>query len=762
MEKKSKVVSKRLRKQLDELERGKRYDEATQLLEPIARRGNADAQYEMGELLYHKMVHEAEAVVRNYSKIEKAIFWLNLSRKPELCKADFSDFNKMINWYEKAAKQKHIKAMVELAEWYTPIRCGSSAKHVIKQSPFFTLKCNFNHALSLYIKALEIGGDDSFFDVCVIENLLHSSHVPQKVKDKVVDILQARVKKGCCHAADHLFRIWESKYCFPQREPYYDLQIDEQELLHTDWFQLLLGHEIECKKKGEYSGADALRFLSDLATNGDQEALDMLTEIGMQVGGLVACWAGDIHYKRQNYEIALRCYQLGEYPRMLAQMYERGEGTTPDAEKAFHYYEEAEDYYNMGRMYEQGLGTKKDLRKAFECYHKIVDRKIYEHDSEEEKNKILSARSSFRRLKKILFEQNDEIRMTVAAQGQKSVCGFLFTSYGDCQFTIDWGDGQVEEINNEKGEEIHAEHTYVKKGEWHICLKSNETHTLTSFHYTCEACTLKALDVTQCPILIDLYCVNQGLKCLNVSKNPRLGRLVCRGNKLKTLNIRRNNRLTQLDCSNNPELYYVNWHPRYSALTKVCMKNIINLDQLGFLDYLLKRNKGQKCEPIAEASFDPVFLPLSYYMRCLNWRDVKAKIKEGGYPIWKEHSWKKYKSAFDDMSSREDFHYTGIDRLVCEGGYTYYWLYSSREKKYVHQDLEDVVMHLMPWSETLDIPVEIKEKEGWMMFPQVTWADVFCTCFIEMTCSHWKETEEIIQWERDYWERHRQRQEKYE
>ena len=51
MEKKSKVVSKRLRKQLDELERGKRYDEATQLLEPIARRGNADAQYEMGELL---------------------------------------------------------------------------------------------------------------------------------------------------------------------------------------------------------------------------------------------------------------------------------------------------------------------------------------------------------------------------------------------------------------------------------------------------------------------------------------------------------------------------------------------------------------------------------------------------------------------------------------------------------------------------------------------------------------------------------------
>ena len=762
MEKKSKVVSKRLRKQLDELERSKRYDEATQLLEPIARRGNADAQYEIGELLYHKMVHEAEAVVRNYSNFEKAIFWSDLSRKPELCKADFSDFSKMIDWYEKAVEQKHAKAMVELAEWYTPIVSRSSVKHVIKQSSFFTLKCDFNYALSLYIEALESGGDDSFFDVCVIENLLHSPHVPQKVKDKVVDILQARVKKGCCHAADHLFRIWESKYRSPQRKPYYDMQIDEHELLHTDWFRLLLDHEAECEKKNEYSAGDALRLLSDLAKNGNQEALDMLTGIGMKTGGSSACWAGDVYYERKEYKKALECYLAGEYVYKLGGMYERGEGTTPDMEKAFYYYKQANDNYNIGRMYEQGLGTKKDLRKAFECYHKIVDRKIYEHDSEEEKNEILSARCSFRRLKKILFEQKDEIRMTVAAKGQKSVCGFSFTSYGDCQFTIDWGDGQEEAINNEKGEEIQAEHTYAKLGKWNISLRSNETHTITSFHYTCETCILKALDVTQCPILIDLYCVNQGLKRLNVSKNPRLGRLVCRGNKLKILNIRRNNRLTQLDCSDNPELYHVDWNPQYSALTKVCMKNIINFDQLDFLDYLLKRNKGQKCEPIAEASFDPVFLPLSYYMRCLNWSDVKAKIKEGGYPIWKEHSWRKYKSAFDDMSSREDFHYTGIDRIVCEGGYTYYWLYSSREKKYIHQDLEDVVMNLMPWSETLDMPVEIREKEGWMMFPQVTWADVFCPCFIEMTCSHWKETEEIIQWERDYWERHRQRQKKYE
>ena len=153
MEKRNKVISKRLQKQLNELVSNRRYDEAEQLLEPIARNGNADAQYKMGKLFYYKMITEAESEVKNYSKIEKAIFWGNLSSKPELCKTDFSDTNKMIDWYEKAAKQKHVKAMVELAAWYAPVSCcWSSEKRVIKQSPSFTIKCDLEQALSLYIE----------------------------------------------------------------------------------------------------------------------------------------------------------------------------------------------------------------------------------------------------------------------------------------------------------------------------------------------------------------------------------------------------------------------------------------------------------------------------------------------------------------------------------------------------------------------------------------------------------------------------------
>lgn len=753
MEKKSNVVSKRLRKQLDELERSKRYDEAAQLLEPIARRGNADAQYEMGELLYHKMVHEAEAVVRNYSNFEKAIFWSDLSRKPELCKADFSDFSKMIDWYEKAAKQKHIKAMVELAEWYTPIVSCSSAKHVIKQSSFFTLKCDFNHALSLYIEALESGGDDSFFDVCVIGNLLHSPHVPQKVKDKVVKILYVRAKKGCYRSANHLLRIWESKYRSPQRKPYYDLQIDEHELLHTDWFRLLLDHEAECEKKNEYSASNALSLLSDLAKNGNQEALDMLTGIGMKTGGSSACWAGDVYYERKEYKKALECYLAGEYVYKLGGMYERGEGTTPDMEKAFQYYEEAEDRFNMGRMYEQGLGTKKDLWKALDCYHHYIDDLLISSSEYEERNeKILYARRSFRRLKKMLYMQKDEVIMTVVANKKDAIYTFSFTSYNDCVFTIDWGDGYVEKVSNEEGGEIHLTHSYEKAGEWHIQLKSDETHTLTALHYNCESCVLKALDVTQCPILLDLYCVNQSLRYLNVLNNPRLERLVCRGNRLRTLNIRKNYRLTQLDCSDNPKLHHVDWHPRYAALSLVCMKNTACSEQLAPLAELLKLNKGGMCDAIMETQLQPICLPLTYYMRCMTWNGVKAKMKKGGYPISIHHSWSKYKAAFDDMRSRNDFHYDGSNRIVCEGGYTYCECFHADKKEYVHQDLEDMLINSTPWSETLDMPVLMREKEGWMMFPLATWADVFCACFSEMTYSHWKETEKIIRSEQEFWE----------
>lgn len=549
------------------------------------------------------------------------------------------------------------------------------------------------------------------------------------MKNEVMQTVLVLAREGNCDAAYHLIDEWWWHFRSPDRVPDI-LHLTPEELLHTDWFLTLLNYEVECQKKGEHVEDDAIRLLDELAKNGNQEALDMLTDIGLQVGGLVACWAGNSHYERQEYEKALDCYLAGNDIYKLGKMYERGEGTAPDAEKAFHYYVKAEDYYNMGRMYEQGIiGREKDLQKAFECYHKIIDRKIYKHYSEEWKEKILATRRSFSHLKKILFAQKDEIRMTIVAKEPESVCRFSFTSYGDCLFRIDWGDGQMEEINNEKGEEIHAGHTYAKKGEWNICLRSDETHTITSFHYTCEACTLKALNVTQCPILIDLYCVNQELKSLNVSRNPRLQRLVCRGNKLKILNIRKNNRLTQLDCSDNP-LNYLNWHPRYSALLQVCIQNTTLFpDQYGFLDYLLKRNDGREVDVISEDSFEKLHLNLAYYMRCSNWKDIKEEVKNG-VTSGKIHTWEKYRQAFAKICSMEvdKTNTNGKWKIVSDG-----WVhgeYNLGNGDYSPQDIEDVHMS---WREWLATPVEAVEKEGWMMLPLTKPSKIAGQCFLGMT-----------------------------
>lgn len=59
----------------------------------------------------------------------------------------------------------------------------------------------------------------------------------------------------------------------------------------------------------------------------------MLTDIGMKTKGLSVCWAGDIYYERKEYKKALECYLAGEGVYKLGEMYERGEGTTPDMEK---------------------------------------------------------------------------------------------------------------------------------------------------------------------------------------------------------------------------------------------------------------------------------------------------------------------------------------------------------------------------------------------------------------------------------------------
>ena len=75
MERRNKVVSKRLQKQLKELIRSGQLEEAALRLEPFAKVGNPNAQYQLGQLLFDIMRDK-----KDYTDIEKVAYWYGCTR----------------------------------------------------------------------------------------------------------------------------------------------------------------------------------------------------------------------------------------------------------------------------------------------------------------------------------------------------------------------------------------------------------------------------------------------------------------------------------------------------------------------------------------------------------------------------------------------------------------------------------------------------------------------------------------------------------
>lgn len=716
------IISKPLKKQLEKLAAENKYAEACELLKPAAQRGNPAAQCQMGNLLLRDM----------------------------RAKEDYADIGQAVDWYEKAAAQNFFPAMKALANLYIPF--GGDFERD-RKSASFTLPPNLERALDLYAR-LCAAGERYIFSPWGLCYLLDLDEVTPEMKDKVVKTLFTSAEEGSREAAAELLAVWEEKFRFPDRGCY-DVQKSEHELLQSSWFKLLLDDETECEKTGGYSGTEATRLLSDLARKGNREALDLLTDIGGQGNSAAACWAGHVHYEKSDYASALKCFhnaagKRGSYA-MLGRMYEHGEGTAPDVEKAFHYYKEADDLLNMGRMYEQGIGTKKDRWKALDCYRTAIAQEIWEPEGREADMRTRICRK-IRRLKKALFAKHDSIGMTVKTRSMNAVCSFTLASCDDCHFKVDWGDGTTQQIDNEQGGALRMEHIYIGVGTWHIAVEGDETHTITSLHYTCTTCILSWLNVSNCPVLTDLYCVDQNLCSLDVSQNPRLERLVCRNNRLKILNIEKNLRLTQLDCSDNKDLSSIYWKAD-SPLRKVCIDLFMLAPYNDYrLEHLLKLNNGELTGPMPEERLEHLQLWVAYYMRCCNWTEMMRTAAEKVESYCFEHqSLRKRKCAFNAIRrmamdvpwDNEPFQLAEIrpsGRIECDEtqNFSFFADYAPE----VSQSFEDTNLFIYPWRDCLAMPVELKEYESWLMFPLIQPVEIAAPCFCLMTDWYVEETEE--------------------
>ena len=94
-------------------------------------------------------------------------------------------------------------------------------------------------------------------------------------------------------------------------------------------------------------------------------------------------------YNSQDYHGAFKAFEelsntdpVAQY--YLANMYAGGQGTEPDKEKAFQWFEKsaeqghAKAQFKTGLAYNEGFGTKKDPSKAITWFEKAADQKIAE------------------------------------------------------------------------------------------------------------------------------------------------------------------------------------------------------------------------------------------------------------------------------------------------------------------------------------------------------------------------------------------------
>ena len=152
---------------------------------------------------------------------------------------------------------------------------------------------------------------------------------------------------------------------------------------------------------------------------------------------------------------------------------------------------------------------------------------------------------------------------------------FRFSIAGTGAFSIDWGDGIVQQDIplqledpwiNEKGVTVlykEYSHAYDKEGDYRIKITGKDGrltffscnhwgnywggHWVYDGHYNFYT----SLQLTNCSQLEELDCSSNQLTSLDVSKCTKLDTLDCSSNLLTSLDISKNTQLVELSCSDN-------------------------------------------------------------------------------------------------------------------------------------------------------------------------------------------------------------------
>lgn len=148
-------------------------------------------------------------------------------------------------------------------------------------------------------------------------------------------------------------------------------------------------------------------------------------------------------------------------------------------------------------------------------------------------------------------------------KGSDNLKSFEIATTKNKTFTIDWGDGNVEEQISETGAPTTYVHVYEDTNDYKVTITGTKDCFLSRLNVS-DSGNLSALDVSGATALTVLRCNGNGLATLDVSKNVALTTLHCTTNQLTALDLSKNtalmylgcgiNQLTDLDVSNNINL----------------------------------------------------------------------------------------------------------------------------------------------------------------------------------------------------------------
>jgi hypothetical protein len=142
----------------------------------------------------------------------------------------------------------------------------------------------------------------------------------------------------------------------------------------------------------------------------------------------------------------------------------------------------------------------------------------------------------------------DVITFTWHGETKEKDIGIVVTM--EKTFSIDWGDGIIEEYIGQGYSSIRLKHIYPAINIYEVKIAAND-YECKFLQFDCSNNQILSIGIADCAFLSALFCSNNQIKNIDLSACTQLQYLFCNNNQLTSLNLNNNQALEELRCQDN-------------------------------------------------------------------------------------------------------------------------------------------------------------------------------------------------------------------